>query len=128
MNLSPTVDELFAISLSYFLASQSHWPQIQFDASMTEHDDAWSAERRESWGDIRTRVDACLAWLVHRNEDRIAVVTHGVWLEALLRTYSPATLGESGRVHNCDAFSCQIVSKEGRFVRISQTQHIAGSR
>jgi broad specificity phosphatase PhoE len=93
---------------------------------MTENDDAWKPFHRESWADIQTRVARFLAWLVQRPESCVAVVSHGVWIETLLRAYAPEVLEGGQRVHNCDVFCCHILSKDGAFVRIERTQHISG--
>lgn len=98
---------------------------------MTEEDHAWKPDWRERWVDIEIRVERFLSWLVARRESRIAVVTHGVWIETLFRKYLPIILGEGGnerRVHNCDVFVCEVVSRNGAFVRIGPTQQIAGRR
>lgn len=93
---------------------------------MTEHDDNWKEDRRENFSDVHARVDRFLAWLVQRPESQITVVTHGVWMESLFRVHCSTALREDQRVHNCDAFACEIVSTDGVFQQIGRTQHIAG--
>ena len=109
---------------------------------MTEHDDAWRGDRRETWDDIRVRVHRFLAWLVvqHYSDPRpqshhvnaaaaavvIVVVSHGVWIETLLRKYAPDVLGRDKRVYNTDAFACDVVSTNAVFVRIQNVQQIWG--
>ncbi|GAX11140.1 hypothetical protein FisN_9Hu231 [Fistulifera solaris] len=105
---------------------KSVWPQVEFSESMTEHDDDWNEDRRENFADVNARVDRFLAWLVHRPESQIVVVTHGVWMESLFRVHCSTALREDQRVHNCDAFACEIVSKDGVFQQIGRTQHISG--
>lgn len=107
---------------------QRQWPQVYFEDSMTENDDAWSTDHRESWSDIQTRVDAFLQWLVQRPESVVAVVTHGVWMETLFRSHAPAVLQNGTRVHNCDVYACLVRSENGSFIKIDRTQHISGMR
>jgi hypothetical protein len=72
------------------------------------------------------------------------VVSHGVWLETLLRLYAPeywnasnvlaATNGYPKRVYNTDAYQCEVVSRVnsssrndgagGTFVRIQNVRQI----
>lgn len=106
---------------------QRHWPAVQFDdEDMTEHDVQWSPTSRETWDDIRIRLDRFLAWLVRAPQTNIVVVSHGVSIEFLLRTYLPDVLGNQ-RVHNTDAFACQCVSTSpGQFVRLQNGRQIHG--
>jgi len=104
---------------------QAHWPLVQFEEEMTEHDDAWSPTWRECWDDIRIRLDRFLAWLVRQPHTNIVVVSHGVSIEFLFRTYMPELLGER-RVYNTDAFACHCVSSQGYFVRLQNGQQIHG--
>ena len=92
---------------------------------MTQDDVAWKPDLRESWGDIQNRVNRFLAWLCQRQESSVAVVTHGVWMEALFRTHDPLVLGDK-RVYNGDVFVCRVVSRNGQFMRIERTLHISG--
>jgi broad specificity phosphatase PhoE len=91
---------------------------------MTETDDAWKSDWRETWDDVRRRVDRFLSWLVQQHQNNVVVVTHGVWIEALLRTYAPHVLGKERRVYNTDAYACQCVSSNGTFSRIQQVRQI----
>jgi broad specificity phosphatase PhoE len=99
--------------------TQKHWPGIHFDRRMTEEDEQWKPDRRETWDDILRRIDRFLDWLVLRREDNVVVVSHGVWIEHLFRTKYPELL-ENGRrrVHNLDAFACECVSLDGKFQRL----------
>lgn len=94
---------------------------------MTESDDEWKEDQRENFADVHARVDAFLSWLVRRSESQIVVVTHGVWMESLYRIHASTALRDDQRVHNCDAFACEIISIDGVFQRIGRTQHIAGT-
>ena len=101
---------------------------------MTEHDDAWKSDRRETWDDIGLRVHRFLEWLVvqpqpqhlARAADNVVVVSHGVWIETLLRNHAPDLLGRDRRVYNTDAFACECVSANGVFVRIQNVRQICG--
>ena len=95
---------------------------------MTENDDAWKSDHRETWADIQTRIDRFLPWLVQRPESCIAVVSHGVWMETLFRVYNPHALTNGQRVHNCDVFACEVISRNGTFVRLARTQHISSGQ
>lgn len=106
------------------VASQKHWPSVQFEDCMTEEDVAWRADRRESWNELSRRVEQFVAWLVQQGGDNVVIVSHGVWIETLLRTYAPAALGRDQRVHNTDAFACHFISENGIFVRIQNVQQI----
>ena len=106
---------------------ERHWPAVLFnDEDMTEHDVQWSPTSRETWDDIRIRLDRFLAWLVLLPQNNIVVVSHGVSIEFLLRTYLPELLGDQ-RVYNTDAFACQCVSNsQGLFVRFQNGRQIHG--
>jgi broad specificity phosphatase PhoE len=92
---------------------------VHFDPDMTERDERWKPDKRETWDDVGRRIDHFLAWLVRRSEENVVVVSHGVWIEYLFRLKDPQVLqnGER-RVCNLDAFACQCISRDGRFVRL----------
>ena len=97
---------------------------------MTESDDLWRVDRRERWDEVGLRVRRFLAWLVlpqHYATDNVVVVSHGVWIEALLRSHAPDALGHDQRVYNTDAFACECVSTNGAFVRIQNVRQICGN-
>jgi broad specificity phosphatase PhoE len=95
---------------------QKHWPGVHFDRRMTEQDEQWKPDQRETWDDILRRIDLFLDWLVLRREDNVVVVSHGVWIEHLFRTKYPELLHHGHRrVHNLDAFACECVSVDGKF-------------
>lgn len=76
---------------------------------MTENDDAWSPNARESYNDVAIRVHSFFSWLSHQPQNCIAVVSHGVWMECALMEYCPEVLnnGEK-RVYNCDVYAGTI--------------------
>lgn len=98
---------------------------IHFDPHMTEHDERWKPDQRETWDDITHRVEMFLAWIVRQAANNVVVVSHGVFLEHLFRLKAPEGL-ERGhrRVHNLDAFSCRCVSRDGHFVRLESWRQI----
>ncbi len=92
---------------------------------MTETDEAWKSYHRESWNDVKQRVDQFLAWLVQQPQTNVVVVSHGVWIETLLRTYAATVLGDERRVYNTDALACHCVSSNrGEFLRLRTVQQI----
>lgn len=96
-----------------------------FDDSMTENDDAWSPDRRETIHDIRHRISLFLETLSQREETNVVVVSHGVWIERCFHMCCPEAL-EHGkkRVHNCNVFVGECVSREGKFLRLQNVNHI----
>jgi broad specificity phosphatase PhoE len=97
---------------------QKHWPFVQYDPSMTERDELWSDSTRESFDDVIERVSHFLNWVVQREETNICVVSHGVWIEACFQAYFPDMLRGGRRVHNCDFFQGQVISRNASFVRL----------
>jgi hypothetical protein len=73
---------------------------------------------------------------VRQPQTTIAVVSHGIWMETLLRLHAPQTMmissttsGEGPprpmkRVYNTDAYLCEIVSRGGTFVRMQGVRQI----
>lgn len=94
---------------------------------MAEHDNNWKEDLRENFSDVNARVERFLSWLVQRPESQIVVVTHGVWMESFFRVHCNAALREDQRVHNCDAFACEILSTDGAFQQVGRTRHISGA-
>ena len=97
---------------------QKHWPFVHFDPAMTETDEKWSESCRETLDDVVGRVTEFFQWLVQQEQTNIFVVSHGVWIECCFRAYFPLMLKDGRRVHNCDVFVSEIVSKDGKFVRM----------
>jgi Histidine phosphatase superfamily (branch 1) len=103
---------------------------------MSEDDTAWQADSRESWHNVAQRVTQFLDWLVRQPQTTIAVVSHGIWMETLLRLHAPQAMmmpsNTSGigpppaakRVYNTDAYHCEIVSRGGTFVRMQGVRQI----
>lgn len=98
---------------------------VEFDSEMTENDQMWKPDRRETYKDVEQRVSAFSAWIVSRKEDNMVVLSHGVWIEVCLEICCPGTLG-GRRVYNCDAYACEIVSRDGQFVRMDNVKQIFG--
>ena len=92
---------------------------------MTEFDDAWREDTRETVSGLRLRISHFLRLLVSRSETNVVVVTHGVWLEECFRLYCPQVL-ENGRrrVFNCDMFAVDCVSKDREFIRFDNPHQI----
>lgn len=116
---------------------------------MSELDNCWKKDSRESWDDVGHRVTAFLAWLAATVAvpgclyDAIVVVSHGVWIEALLHLYSPAAASAAAatptndpqpqrqqqqrhRVYNTDAYGCECVvsTADQRFLRLQDVRLI----
>lgn len=106
---------------------QNHWPMVRFESEMTEQDELWSEHHRESYKNILARIDQFLEKLCHRPEQCIVVVSHGVWIEALLHKYQPHVLkGGTIRVHNSNAYATQCLSNAstGKFMALQNTRFI----
>mmetsp|Transcript_40595 Transcript_40595/g.112799 ORF Transcript_40595/g.112799 Transcript_40595/m.112799 type:complete len:107 (-) Transcript_40595:19-339(-) len=104
---------------------QKHWPNLKFDDKMPEHDDAWSPNHRETIHDIQCRISIFLQTLSQRQESNIVVVSHGVWIERCFLTYCPEALDHGNkRVHNCNVFVGECVSRDGRFLRLQNVNLI----
>lgn len=103
---------------------------------MTEEDEAWKPDIRETIHDLNKRIDGFLMWLswnqlLHsisysnngqkkdmkdhqeqKQQQNLLVVTHGVWMECLFRKLKPEILehdGKKRRVHNCDLYRLDLV-------------------
>lgn len=98
---------------------------VSFDPQMSESDEWWRPNKRESWDDIHRRVRSFLNWLVRRSEENIVVVSHGVWIESCLVEQLKQDGGR--RVYNCDAFACEAVSLGSTFVRFENVRRIHGT-
>lgn len=100
---------------------------------MTEHDEAWNPDKRESFGDLYKRINNFLHWLSwnelmrskridHRDieqstdQQKLLVVSHGVWIECLFHHYKPEVLSGGKRVHNCDLYCVNLVCLWGKEV------------
>jgi broad specificity phosphatase PhoE len=92
---------------------------------MTEHDDAWSPDHRETIRDIKSRISIFLETLARREESNIVVVSHGVWIECCFLMCCPEALdhGEK-RVHNCNVFVGECISRDGKFLRLQNVNQI----
>jgi hypothetical protein len=84
---------------------------------MTEQDEAWTVDRRETLSDVNRRIDHFFDWLLFvsmlpsssssYSNGVVVVISHGVWIECLLRRFVGA-LPEGRRVHNADAFALRL--------------------
>jgi broad specificity phosphatase PhoE len=85
---------------------------------MTEQDEAWTVDRRETLSDVNRRIDHFFDWLLFvampwsSNNGVAVVVSHGVWIECLLRRFSGA-LSDGLRVHNADAYALRLEFLDG---------------
>eukprot|EP00553_Chaetoceros_curvisetus_P001226 CAMPEP_0204619500 /NCGR_PEP_ID=MMETSP0717-20131115/5859_1 /ASSEMBLY_ACC=CAM_ASM_000666 /TAXON_ID=230516 /ORGANISM="Chaetoceros curvisetus" /LENGTH=174 /DNA_ID=CAMNT_0051633515 /DNA_START=32 /DNA_END=553 /DNA_ORIENTATION=+ len=104
----------------------AQWPHVHFN-DMTEEDEAWRPDKRESLSEVRHRIDRFLVWLswnqVHyvnngntSNDVQgpFLVVSHGVWMESMLGKYCPSLLEGDKRVYNCDIYRATLVGQWGR--------------
>lgn len=92
---------------------QKYWPGLEFDPSMTETDEAWSPTIRESITQLETRISQFLQYVAKLPQTNIVVVTHGVFIEALVYSHCPEALPNGRRVYNCDAIIGDCVSENG---------------
>lgn len=102
----------------------SRWPNIHFDPSIPEQDEAWQLIERESVQDVVHRVNRFLEWLVLRTETNIVVVSHGVWMECCFYAHCRTALSSGDRVGNADLFSAQCISVNGVFQGLHNVQRI----
>jgi len=102
-----------------------YWPVLEMDPAMTEMDETWQKDTRETLNDLRLRISRFLRLLVGRPETNVVVVTHGVWLEEFFRLHCPEVLDHGRkRVYNCDMFAFDCVSHENNFVRLENPHQI----
>mmetsp|Transcript_37775 Transcript_37775/g.55653 ORF Transcript_37775/g.55653 Transcript_37775/m.55653 type:complete len:295 (+) Transcript_37775:45-929(+) len=93
------------------------WPMVHFDQNMTEKDEAWRSDKRETVDDVSRRAVAFFQWLAHRPETNIAIVSHGIWIECCLRHHCPSSLSGGRRVYNCDVFKGEFYHDETETTR-----------
>lgn len=104
------------------MCHQRYWKAVAFDPAMTETDTWWKPDQRERWDELQQRTERFLQWLKGRSEENIVVVTHGVWMECLLRAFL-----HGRRVFNTDAYGCTLKS-EGSSVEITDVMLVHGQR
>lgn len=92
---------------------------------MTERDEAWRPDDRETSSDVNRRVRRFMDWLVTQDAERVVVVSHGVWIECLLRNLGAFADGQ--RVYNTDAYAMKLHTKDGVFQRASEIGQIHSS-
>jgi broad specificity phosphatase PhoE len=91
---------------------------VEFPPTMTEQDEAWTPHRRETLSDVNRRIDHFFDWLLlvsmlpssslsSNNGVVVVVISHGVWIECLLRRFVGA-LPDGRRVHNADAYAIRL--------------------
>jgi len=72
---------------------------------LTELDNDWQPDKRESREDVIRRISNFFHWILQQPHNNIAIVTHGVWMECALLEYCPEVLGfGKKRVYNCDVY------------------------
>lgn len=106
---------------------EHHWPNFVMDPNMTENDDAWKPDSRETLQDVGKRVAQLLTSVVQRSETYVVVFSHGVFLETALNLHCPQALDHGRkRVYNCDVFcvDCVSTTKNGQFLRLDNPQKI----
>ena len=91
---------------------------------MTEQDEVWKPDNRETYSDIVQRINGFLDILVKRPETNIAVISHGVWIECCFYAHFPAALVSGDRVRNCDLFAVECVSVDGIFDSLQNVRRI----
>ena len=85
-----------------------HWPMVQFEDRMSECDNLWSEHNREDFRSLQSRITEFVKDLSRMKEENIVVVTHGVWIETLIRMYCPQVLSGGRRVYNLNAFAFRL--------------------
>ena len=106
---------------------------------MTEDDEAWNPNERESFKDLNKRIDNFLLWvswnqLLHDTnkstlseksdgKHHLLVVSHSLWIECMLGRYKPEVLNDGKRIHNCDLYSADLICSWKRDIK-SDHDHI----
>ena len=95
---------------------EARWQNVNF-GDLSEEDEAWKSDERETIENVECRIDYFLKWLLwnisstrtntHTNTNTKSsatlAVSHGVWMECLLRKYCPSLMeGGTRRIYNCD--------------------------
>lgn len=109
---------------SLFFLHQSQWPAIHFDPEMTEEDEGWESDERESYKDVVQRVNQFLDKLVKRPETNIVVISHGVFIECCFYAHFPNALIGGDRVQNCDLFAAECISVDSVFTSLRNVRRI----
>lgn len=88
---------------------KSNFPTVSYHPSLTENDDEWQPDVRETRQDVVQRVHEFFSWLLKQPHDNVAIVSHGVWIECALLHYCPDVL-EFGRkrVYNCEVYRGEL--------------------
>ena len=117
--------EAYGIHYSDKRSSKSYlkqiWPHVHFHPQMTEEDEAWKPDRRETLDALGSRIDNFLRWLswhhlvqlhdilnisnnnanktnnANNAKQHLLVVSHGVWIEYLFHKYKPEILQPNGK-------------------------------
>lgn len=133
--------------------------RVQFSPTMSERDELWSSRQRETIPDLQRRIHDFLSFLITFNDpvttitseinictsDDVVfiIVTHGVWIETLLRVYhapyhllynqipnptgadaTTPTVVVPKRVYNGDAYYCECISSSpGRNLQLQRVQN-----
>lgn len=92
---------------------------------MKEADENWKPDQRETVSDVESRVHAFLCALPKNKESNIVVISHGIWVEVCFHRYCPEVL-EFGkrRVHNCNVFVGELISKDEKFLRLQNVRRV----
>jgi broad specificity phosphatase PhoE len=96
---------------------------VAFDDSMTEDDELWKPDQRETLEGVHERIHEFMEWLVQQPQSHVVVVTHGVFMECCLEYLCQGCL-EGKRVYNCDAYASECQSSHGTFVSLHSVRHI----
>jgi broad specificity phosphatase PhoE len=92
---------------------------------MREEDEEWSPTDRETMNHMARRIGSFFHWLVQCPQSNIVVVSHGVWIEVCFHMCCPEALDNGNRrVYNCNMFSSECVSVNGKFVRLQNVRQI----
>ena len=103
----------------------AHWPSLKFDPQMTNHDELWHPQQRETISHMAHRIRTFLDMISQQPASNIVVVSHGVWIETCLALMAPEVLDHGQkRVYNCDMFHAKCVSMNGRFSRLQDARKI----
>lgn len=89
----------------------SEFPAVRYHPLLTENDEDWRHDYRETRGDVSRRIHNFFLWLTRQPHGNVAIVTHGVWMECALMNYCPEALDfGKKRVYNCDVYSGNLIS------------------
>ena len=92
---------------------QKFGAQISLDPHMTELDELWTPQSRETVDEVVKRANQFFTYIMTTNDvsigDHVLLVSHGVWIECCLQAFCKDALKNGRRVYNCDVYRGELV-------------------